>query len=230
MKKLGLVGGIGPEATHLYYRGIIEGVGKVAGAEVLPRLCIDSLSAFEVFRFCEAERYDDLCDYLLGAVRNLAAAGAEVGALTGNTPHIVFDELAKQSPIPLESAVLATSGAAEMRGVQRVGLLGTKFIMVHDFFRRPFETAGIGVVVPGAEQIEFIQDRIAGELEHGVVTEETRAGLVAIIEEMVSEQGIEQVILGCTELPLILNDAVSPVPCLDTAEIHIETLVAAVTA
>lgn len=228
MTKLGLVGGIGPEATHMYYRGIIEGYGEVAGRENLPRLTIDSLSAFEVFALCADQRYDELCDYLLEAVNNLAAAGAEVGALTGNTPHIVFDELAERAPIPLISAVTATCRAAERRGLKKVGLLGTKFTMVNDFFRIPFDKAGIELVVPGEEDVEYIQDRIAGELEHGVVTDETRDGLVTIIESMVATDQIEQVILGCTELPLILDDTVSPVPCLDTARIHIEELVAAI--
>ena len=100
MKKLGLVGGMGPESTVPYYRGIIYGVRERMGSNVLPFLSLESVDVFHIQRFCNEGRYDELTGYLLAAVRNLAAAGAEFAALSANTPHIVFDQLKQQTPIP----------------------------------------------------------------------------------------------------------------------------------
>ncbi len=229
MVKIGLIGGIGPESTISYYRQIVHGVKARMGEKVLPKLSIETLSAFEVFSFCKEQRHDELAAYVLDAINNLAAAGAKYAALTGNTPNVVFDQLKAQSPIPLISAIEATLAVAQSRHVKTIGLLGTVFTMTHTFFKAPFEQAGIEVVTPDPEQVSYIQDRIEAELEHGIVTEQTRAGFVAIIRSMQERNGIEQVILGCTELPLLLNDGNSPVPCLDTVDIHVSALVDTIT-
>lgn len=229
MKKIGLVGGIGPESTIMYYRGIVHGVGQVMGSEHLPRLAIDSLSAFEVFSLFKSRRFDDLEAYVLGAVNNLAASGAELAALTGNTPHVVFDRVRDKSPIPLISAIEATRDAALERGLNKIGLLGTVFTMTNDFFKAPFEEAGIQVVVPSADEIAYVQNKIEAELEHGIVKDQTRRDFVALIDDIKQREGIQQIVLGCTELPLLLNDELSPVPCLNTADIHIRAIVQAMT-
>ena len=228
MKKLGLVGGLGPESTVMYYRGILEGTAAALGSDVLPQLTIESLNVFEVFRLCTAGRLDELAEYIGGAVARLAAAGCEVAAITANTPHIVYGQVATASPIPVVSVVEATRDAAVAARVRRVGLLGTEFTMANDFFSRPFAEVGIEVVTPNDAEMALIQERIATELELGIVREETRREFVAVIDNLRERAQIEQVILGCTELPLILDDAVSPVPCLDTAAIHIEALVRAI--
>ena len=228
MKKLGLIGGIGPESTVAYYRKIIHGVQAQAGKENLPSLSIESLNAFTVFHLCRQREFDQLADYVLAAVRSLAAGGAELVALTGNTPNIVMDRVRPLSPIPVVSAIDATCEAARQRGAQKVGLLGTVFTMTHSFFKTPFEDRGMQVFVPTGAQIERIQARIETELEHGIVKQETRQEFVAIIEDLQRREGIDHVALACTELPLILDDSISPVPCLDTVEIHVEALVRAV--
>lgn len=229
MKKLGLIGGIGPESTVSYYRKIIHGVQLQAGKEHLPNLSIESLNAFTVFRLCRQQAFDQLADYVLGALHSLAAGGADMAALTGNTPNIVMDRVLLRSPIPIVSAVEATCEAALQRGARRVGLLGTVFTMTHTFFKTPFEARGMQVVTPGDLQIERIQARIESELEHGIVKEDTRQEFVAIIQDLQRREGIDHVALACTELPLILNDSNSPVPCLDTVEIHVDALVSAIT-
>ncbi|MBO1518252.1 aspartate/glutamate racemase family protein [Oceanisphaera pacifica] len=225
MRKLGLVGGTGPEATVLYYQGLIAGIGQLKGSEVLPKLSIESLSPFEVFAYCEAQDLAGLTEYLLTAIHHLAAAGAECAALTAGTTHIVFDELVKRSPIELISMLDATRNAAQDSKVNTVGLLGTAFTMNHDFFARSFAEVGIKVVTPNTDNIALIQQIIASELEHGVVTDASQQQLLRIINDMVIEQKIEQVILGCTELPLILNNSISPVSCLDPVPLHIKKLV-----
>ncbi len=225
MKKLGLIGGIGPESTVAYYRKIIHGVQDRQGKENLPRVSIESLSAFQVFSFCRAGRLDDLENYVLDAIRNLAAGGADMAALTGNTPNIVLDRVRLRSPIPIISAIDATCDEAVRRGLSSLGLLGTVFTMTNTFFKEPFERRGIKVVVPSDAQIAYIQSKIEAELEHGVVKQDTQADFVSIIDDLRASSGIEQIALACTELPLILSDNNSPVPCLDTMEIHVEALV-----
>lgn len=225
MKKLGLVGGTGPESTIPYYRGIVYGVQKVVGEEYFPNLTVESVNVFDILRLCGEENFDELTEYLLRAVQNLANSGAEFAALSANTPHIVFDRLEARSPIPLVSIVEAACEEAERRGFKKLGLLGTIFTMTGDFFKGPFVRRGIEIAVPTGEEMEYINGRIVTELEHGVVHDETLKGFQRVISRMQAEEHIEAVILGCTELPLILNDRVSPVPCLDTMEIHIQALV-----
>lgn len=141
----------------------------------------------------------------------------------------MFEQLKVASPIPLVSAIEATVEVAKARGVRKVGLLGTVFTMTNTFFVAPFEREGIAVVIPNAVEIAYIQGKIEAELEHGIVTDETRAGFVKIIEDMKTRAGIDQIVLGCTELPLLLSDESSPVPCLDTMAIHVATLVEKIT-
>lgn len=229
MRRLGIIGGTGPESTISYYRAIIRGVQEALGEDRLPPLTIESLSVFDVFDYCSRQDYDGLTDYLVAAVERLARAGVDVASLTALTPHIVFDRLQAASPIPLISAVEATRDAAVEQKVARLALLGTEYTMTQDFFACSLRDAGIEVALPNSTEIDYIQDRIARELEAGIVTESTRDGFTAIIRRLRDEEGSERVILGCTELPLLLNDDNSPLPCLDTVEIHTRALVAAIT-
>jgi aspartate racemase len=223
-----MVGGTGPESTLVYYRDVIEGVKARRGAESLPMLTVESLSVFNVMSFCANRDYDGLADYLTAGFTNLANAGCEVASLTALTPHIVFDRVAERSRIPLVSAVGATCEAAVAAGVESVVLLGTEFTMREDFFAGPLRAAGLEVALPNDDEITVIQHHIASELEHGVVLDETRAEFVRIIERLRDEAGADQVVLGCTELPLILDDSTSPIPCLDPAQVHIAALVDAI--
>lgn len=225
LKKLGLIGGTGPESTLVYYRRIIEGVQAATRPDLLAPMTIESLSAFDVFEFAGREDWDGLADYLLSGVKRLEAAGAEVASLTANTPHVVFDRLAEKSPLPLVSSVESTRREIRARGASSVVLLGTEFTMVGDFLSGPLRADGINVAVPNADEIAYIQDKIASELEFGVVRDDTREGFCDIIRRLAADDGGELVILGCTELPLLLDDSTSPVPTLDTMDPHIEDLV-----
>lgn len=225
MKKLGLVGGMGPESTIPYYHDIVYGVQEKVGKSFFPNLTIESINVFDVLQLCSEEKYDELTAYLMKAINNLVNSGADFVALGANTPHIVFDKLQEQSTVPLVSIVEATRDEAIRLNKRKLGLLGTIFTMTGDFFKRPFENSGIAIVTPTVEEMDFINEKISSELEHGIVKEETLRSFQQIIERMKKDNGIEAVILGCTELPLLLNDGVSPVPCLDTMKIHIQTLV-----
>ncbi len=225
MKKLGLVGGMGPESTIPYYHDIVYGVQEKVGKDFFPNLTIESVNVFEVLQFCKEENYDELTLYLMRAINNLIKSGADFVALSANTPHIVFDRLKMKSSVPLVSIIEATRDEAIRLNMKRIGLLGTIFTMTGEFFKKPFESSDIEIVVPTKAEMEFVNHKIATELELGIVKEDTLESFQTIIERMKKEDGIEAIILGCTELPLLLNDEVSPVPCLDTMKIHIQTLV-----
>ncbi|MBP3603031.1 MAG: amino acid racemase [Lachnospiraceae bacterium] len=225
MKKLGLVGGMGPESTIPYYHDIVYGVQKKVGKDFFPNLTIESVNVFEVLQLCKDENYDELVTYLMRAINNLIKSGADFVALSANTPHIVFDRLKMKSSVPLVSIIEATRDEAIRLNMKKIGLLGTIFTMTGEFFKKPFEDSNIEIVVPTEAEMEFVNHKIGAELELGIVKEDTLESFQAIIERMKKENGIEAIILGCTELPLLLNDEVSPVPCLDTMKIHIKTLV-----
>ena len=225
MKKLGLVGGMGPESTIPYYHDIVYGVQKKLGYNFFPELTIESVNVFQVLNLCKNKKYKELSDYLMKAITNLAASGADFAALTANTPHIVFDELQKRSPIPLVSIIESACLEAKHRNISKVGLLGTIFTMDGDFFKKPFINSQIEVTVPSSEEKEFINQKISNELELGIVNSETLSEFLKIIERMKNEDNIQAVILGCTELPLLFNGVNAPIECLDTMQIHIKTLV-----
>ena len=225
MKKFGLVGGMGPESTIPYYHDIVYGVQEALGELIFPELSIESVNVFEVLRLCGEKQYDKLTEYLMGAINNLAKSGADFAALSANTPHIVFDKLKEQSPIPLISIVEATCEEAKLRGLKKIGLLGTIFTMTGEFFKAPFVKNGIQIIVPTESEIELVNDKISTELELGIVKEETLLFFQKVISRMKNEDGIEAIVLGCTELPLLLNDGISPVPCLDTMQIHVRSII-----
>ena len=225
MKKLGLVGGMGPESTIPYYHDIVYEVQQKVGGDFFPNFTIESVNVFDVLRLCGEEKYEELTDYLMCAINNLVKSGADFVALSANTPHIVFDKLQERSSVPLVSIVEATRDEALRLNKRKLGLLGTIFTMTGDFFKEPFTRSGIKIITPTSEEMELINEKISSELELGIVKEETLRSFQKIIARMQEDSGIEAVILGCTELPLLLNDEVSPVPCLDTMKIHIQALV-----
>lgn len=225
MKKLGLVGGMGPESTIPYYHDLVYGVQDRIGEKYFPNLTIESVNVFDILRLCNEQKYDELTDYLMQAINNLIKSGADFVALSANTPHIVFDRLKEQSTVPLVSIVEAARDETIRLNKRKVGLLGTIFTMMGDFFKKPFYNSDIEIITPTAEEMEYINCKISSELELGIVKQETLQGFQKIIKRMAEEEGIEAIILGCTELPLLLNDEVSPVPCLDTMKIHIRHLI-----
>lgn len=226
VKKLGLIGGMGPESTIPYYHDIVHGVHARAGR--FPLLSIESVDVFHVLGLESEGRLDELADYLSAAISRVAAAGAQVGALCANTPHIVFDELQSRSPIPLVSIVGACRDEARRRGFGKLGLLGTAPTMEGDFYHRAFSAAGMELATPSADDRRYVARKISEELEFGILRDETRVGLAAVVKRLRDEEGIEAVILGCTELPLILDDGATCVPCLDTTGIHVAALIEAI--
>ena len=166
-----------------------------------------------------------LTDYLAAEVARLARAGADFALLASNTPHIVFDELERRSPIPLVSIVAAACEAARRLGLRRLGLLGTRFTMEGRFYPDAFSRAGIELVPPQPEERALVHERYMGELVKGVFSAETRAELVGVVERLRRRDGVDGVVLAGTELPLLMRDVDAGVPLLDTTRIHVDAVV-----
>lgn len=225
MNKLGLIGGTGPESTIEYYKGIEYGVQQKSGRSFFPNLTIESLSVFDVLGFCGKQDYAGLTAYLLKGIRNLTAAGAQYAALTGITPHIVFEELSKASPIPLVGMVDTARDCAAAHGYKKICPLGTLPTMEGTFFQNSFAKRGIEVVTPNAEEKIYIGTKIETELEYGKVLPETQRAFQEIAERIIREEQVQAVVLGCTELPLIFDGVELPVSYIDVMQVHIRTLI-----
>lgn len=225
MKVIGIVGGLGPESTVDYYQRIIGAFVKRRPAATYPELVIYSANSDELFALVDRKDWDGLTAMLLAKLRALAAAGAEFGAISANTPHVVFDRLAAASPIPLLSIVEATREAARTAGLKRLGLLGTRLTMSSDFYAVAFGKSGMEIVVPTDEEQGLIHHRLMTEIELGIFKASTRDELYAIARRLRRDHAIDGLILGCTELPLIMTEPMDGLPLLDTSEIHCDRIV-----
>ena len=225
MKTAGIVGGIGPESTIEYYRGIVRVYRERNPDGSYPQVIINSIDAGKMLGLFGENRLAAATDYLAGEVDRLARAGADFGAVAANTPHLVFDALQERSKIPLLSIVDATCRTAKARGLHRVGLLGTRYTMGARFYPDGLAKAGLQMALPSSEDQEYVHEKYMGELVSGVVRAETKDGLLAVVERMKSSQAIDGVILGGTELSLILREGDAVVPLLDTTRIHVEEIV-----
>ena len=225
MKKIGLVGGTGPESTLMYYKELNTRIDQLTDGQEMPDLSIESVNFHKAWELVTTAQYDALTDYIAEKIKHLVQGGAEVVSLTAATMHIVYDRLTEKVDTLLVSIPGAVSDACVDRGYCKVGLLGTIFTMEQDYMKKPMREAGIEVCIPEKEDRELIAKRIYEELERGIVKDTTLAEFQKIIEKMRTENGIEAVILGCTELPLLLNPDNCPLPCLDSVEIHIQKLI-----
>ena len=226
MKKLGLIGGIGPESTLLYYKKITEKVYK--RENLFPPLLIESLDVYRVLSYCRQKDYTGLTAYLTKGITNLAAGGAQVVAMTGNTPHIVFDELSEKSPVPLVSSVAVTAHYVAEKRLKRPLLLGTLFTMKENFFKKAFRDTGIEALVPEEVDQLKVHKFIEKELEAGIVTETAQKYFSTLVEEMIGSHHIDTLILGCTELPILFKTMNISVPVVDVTDVHVEALIQAV--
>ena len=225
VKKIGLVGGTGPESTLMYYKELNDRIDDASENSEMPEIAIESVNFRKVWGMVERSEYNELSDHLTDLINNLKASGAEVISLTAVTMHIVFDEIRKKTGCDLIGIPEAVSEYALSKGYKKVGLLGTVFTMEKDYMKKPFLDSGIGVYVPNEEEKALIGKRILEELEKGIVKESTLKEFQDIIGRMRKDHGIEAVILGCTELPLLLNRDNCPVDVLDSVEIHINKLI-----
>jgi len=221
MATLGIVGGIGPESTIAYYRTIIRAYQERHGPAAQPSIVINSVDAHEMLGLFAAGRMADAIEFMVAALRRLADAGASLGIIAANTPHAVFDDVQARSPVPLVSIVTAACDVVHAAGWTRAALFGTRYTMCGKFYEPVFARAGIEIVLPDEADQAFIHDKYMTELIRSRFLDATRAELTAIAARMRDRHAIDCVILGGTELPLVLHGKeAAGVPLVDTTEVH----------
>ncbi|MFE2413272.1 aspartate/glutamate racemase family protein [Kitasatospora sp. NPDC059408] len=227
MKTLGLIGGMSWESTAEYYRLLNELARERLGGLHSARLVLYSVDFATVERLQAEGRWTEAGELLADAARSLEAAGADLLLICTNTMHKVADQVASAVTIPLLHLADATAAAVRTAGLRRVGLLGTAFTMEQDFYRgRLASSGGLDVLVPDPEGRALVHRVIYEELCVGVVREESRAAYRRVIAELVAA-GAEGIILGCTEIELLVAAEDSPVPVFPTARLHAEAAIAA---
>ncbi|HVF57742.1 MAG TPA: amino acid racemase [Pyrinomonadaceae bacterium] len=228
MKTVGVIGGIGPESTIEYYRLIIASYRAQKQDESYPSIIINSVDMTRMLAFIASNELSEAAAYLIGEVEKLARAGADFAVLAANTPHIVFAEVSRRAPVPLLSIVKATCEAAKDSGLKKLGLFGTRFTMQAGFYQDVFSNEALTLVLPDEDEQEYIHNKYMNELVKGIFLPDTRARLLSIAGRLKKDESIEGVILGGTELPLILRDSDvkdMALPFLDTTRIHVEAIV-----
>jgi aspartate racemase len=227
VKTLGIIGGLGPESTVDYYQTIIALYRERTGDGSYPKFLINSIDLNKGRALVTAGDRQGLTEMIADELEKLARAGADFGLIAANTPHIVFDEIAARSSIPLISIVEATCAAAKAKKLKKLALFGTKFTMTGDFYPKVFSREGIVLVQPDLPDQHYIHDKYMNELVEGKFLPETKAALLAIVDRIKTKTDIAAVILAGTELPLILRAPEhNGVPFLNTTKIHAAAAVA----
>jgi len=227
MKTAGIIGGIAPESTVEYYRELIAAYRERRTDGSYPSIVINSIDLQKMLGFIAANELVALADYLSGEVEKLVHAGADCALLASNTPHIVFDEIRRRSPIPMVSIVESACDESRQLGLKKLGLLGTRFTMQGRAYPDVFSKAGIELVTPLEEERHYVHDKYMNELVRVILLPETREGLLSLVSRMQQRDGIQGLILGGTELPLILREpSHAGIPLLNTTKIHVRAMVA----
>jgi aspartate racemase len=221
MKKVGLIGGISWVSTVDYYKFINEGVNDKLGGLNFAEILIYSLNFGDI----QAKSWDNSFDLLYNACERMKKAGAESIALCANTAHLFADKLQVKLDLPIIHIGIETAIAINKEGFRKVGLLGTKFTMEMDFYRSKLEEYGLEVLIPDKQETrDFIQYTVKEELGIGLIKPETKKKYLQIVAELV-DKGAECIILGCTEIPMLIGQNDFAIPIFDTTKIHSKAIV-----
>ena len=222
-RRLGIVGGVGPESTIDYYRTTIAGWRHRIPDGSYPEIVIASVDGGMVIRQLGTEEFDEVGRAFGRALEALAASGCGLALIASNACHLAFDRIDPPSAVPLLHIVDAARDAATRAGHRRLGIIGTRFVMRSRLYADRFEPAGIAVIAPTDGEQDTIHAIYLGELVEGVILDESRERIVDVIRSMRDRDGIDGVILGGTELALTLTEPTyAGVPILDTVRIHVE--------
>lgn len=225
MKKIGLVGGISWTSTVDYYRYLNEGINEKLGGLNFAECMIYSVNFDDFQRFNAAYDWDATFELLVNAAEDLKKGGAEAIVLCANTAHIVADRIAERVNLPLIDITTAVAEAIHQQGLKKVGLLGTTYTMELDFYKDKLIASGIEPIIPESqEDRDYIEDTLRNELGRGVLNPETKRQYLAIIQQLI-DTGAEGIILGCTEIPLLIHQEDIAVPVFDTTKIHAKAAV-----
>lgn len=220
MKKPGLVGGISWVSTIDYYRFINEGINEKLGGLNFAECIIYSLNFDDFQRNNTANNWEATSKLISDACENLKRSGAEAIVLCANTAHAVAEQVEQKVQLPIIHIATVTANEINKQGLKKVGLLGTKFTMEMDFYKNKLHEHDIEAIVPERQEIrDYIQQTIKEELGRGIIKQETKQAYISIINQLVKD-GAEGIILGCTEIPLLINQQDVTLPVFDTTQIH----------
>ncbi len=220
-KTIGILGGVSPESTITYYEHIIRTYRERFGNHSYPEILIYSISFQTIRDWQKEELWNQIAEKIANGITRLHKAGADFGLIATNTLHFVFEEVQKESPMPLISIIDATAEKIKKEGLHTVGLLGTAFTMSQGFYRENLVDHDINTLVPTVEAQKYVDQVIHDELVNGKIIPESRERFLKIIESLV-DRGAEGVILGCTEIPLLMREEDTHVKLFNTTTIHAE--------
>lgn len=220
MKTIGLIGGMSWESTVTYYQAINEYVRETLGGLHSAKLLMYSVDFAEIERCQSAGEWEKSGEILADAAKRLESAGADFILICTNTMHKVAPQVQRSLDIPILHIADATADALLKSGIRKTALLGTKYTMTQDFYKGRLTEHGIDVAVPNAQEIEEVNRVIYEELCLGIISEDSRANLKNIIARLKAEDGAQAVILGCTEIGLLIRAEDSALPVFDTTLIH----------
>jgi aspartate racemase len=220
MKTIGLIGGMSWQSSIEYYRIINELVAQKLGGQHSVECVMVSLNLDPILVLRDADDWTSLASMMVAAIRRVEAAGADFTLICSNTMHNRIEDIEMQVTKPILHIGDVTAEAALKCGFKRLGLLGTRFTIEQDFYRGRLEKKyGLQVLVPDEDDIAFVHYVIYEELDFAILRPESKRRFVQIIERLAA-QGAEAVILGCTEIPLLVNQEDTAVPLLDTTMLH----------
>ncbi|WP_373413785.1 aspartate/glutamate racemase family protein [Ensifer aridi] len=224
MRKIGLIGGMSFESSAVYYRMINEAVRERLGGLRSAEVLLHSVDFQRIVDLQKAGRWDDAAQRLSNVARGLVAGGADCVLICTNTMHLIADQVQASVDVPLINIIDETARRLRAEGRRRPLLLATRYTMEHGFYAERMRAHGIDLAVPGAEDRMLTHNVIFDELCAGKVLDSSRTALIALIEKAKAE-GADAVILGCTEICLILDPAKLPLPGFDSTAIHAEAAV-----
>lgn len=219
MKTIGLIGGLSWLSTIDYYRMLNEMINEKLGGVSSAKIILYSVNFEEIKQLTEQGRWDEIEKLMTTIAKNMQAAGADCLLLGANTMHKIADNIQQSIQIPLINIAEETAKEIKQQQLQTVALLGTKYTMQFDFYKNKLKAQGIQTIIPAEEDIELINTAIYSEMGKGIFLPATREKFLAIIEKLVG-QGAEGVILGCTEIPILIKQSDCKVPLFDTTKIH----------
>ncbi len=223
MKTIGLVGGTGWVSTQEYYKLINEKVNEELGGLNFPKIVLVSLDYGEIYACNQRNDREGVYRIIRQAVQKLENTGVDFIALCANTMHLTFDGLTKEISLPILHIADATGEAIREKQLKKIGLLGTMETMELDFYKKRLELQGIEVITPEKEDREFIHSAIMNELLKEIFLPKTKAGFIRIMDKL-KESGAQGMILGCTEIPLLIKQNDYALPLFSTLEIHAEAI------
>ncbi len=219
MKTIGLIGGTGWESTAEYYKLINEKMNAALGGLNFAKCILYSFNYAEINELNKANRIDEFFEPLVDACNKIIEAGADCIMLCANTLHMFAEKLNPEISVPIIHIAEATAGDIAGHGISKVGLLGTRYTMEKDFYRDKLAASGIDTIIPGDSERKFVHDCIFEELLKSKFTQKSKNRFLEIINNL-KQEGAEGIILGCTEIPLLIKDDDVDMPLFNTTDLH----------